>query len=222
MWPRRARKANAMDKLVLPGTPAATQPSATSGPAVQLAGSTRAAALPRVKPAKRGRLQEDILLGLVGVALGLGSAFFPWYVFFNQEKFGIRAVKFDSEIGTVETLSSSSPQITRIADPAEIDEITSIELDDLPVGTTTKEEEQDAQPTGSVAAIIEQPFPVKEANYRVVHIENGRAMIEDESGLWVVQRGSTLPDMTTVTSIEQRANGWVVVTSAKQVLTLSQ
>jgi hypothetical protein len=47
-------------------------------------------------------------------------------------------------------------------------------------------------------------------------------MIEDESGLWIVQRGSTLPDMTTVTSIEQRDGGWVVVTSAKQVLTLSQ
>jgi hypothetical protein len=47
-------------------------------------------------------------------------------------------------------------------------------------------------------------------------------MIEDESGLWIVQRGSTLPDLSTVAAIEQRADGWVVVTSDKRVLSLSR
>jgi len=46
-------------------------------------------------------------------------------------------------------------------------------------------------------------------------------MIEDDSGLWIVQRGSTLPDMTKVTSIEQRDSGWVVVTSGKRVLAIT-
>ncbi len=185
-----------------------------------LAGSAKPPAPRRIAPAKRGRVTEDILLGLFGVALGLGSAFFPWYVFFNQEKFGIRAVKLDSEIQSVGGLSSSTPQLTRIADPAEIKEITSLELDRLPTGTTPQDK-PDEQATGSVPAIVEQPYPHHEANFRVVHIENGRAMIEDESGLWIVQRGSTLPDMTKVTSIEQRDGGWVVVTSGKRVLTLT-
>ncbi len=185
-----------------------------------LAGSAKPPAPRRIAPAKRGRVTEDILLGLFGVALGLGSAFFPWYVFFNQEKFGIRAVKLDGEVQSVGGLSSSTPQLTRIADPAEIKEITSLELDRLPTGTTPQDE-RDEQATGSVPAIVEQPYPHHEANFRVVHIENGRAMIEDESGLWIVQRGSTLPDMTKVTSIEQRDGGWVVVTSGKRVLTLT-
>ena len=184
------------------------------------AGSATPPAPRRIAPAKRGRVTEDILLGLFGVALGLGSAFFPWYVFFNQEKFGIRAVKLDGEVQSVGGLSSSTPQLTRIADPAEIKEITSLELDRLPTGTTPQDE-RDEQATGSVPAIVEQPYPHHEANFRVVHIENGRAMIEDESGLWIVQRGSTLPDMTKVTSIEQRDGGWVVVTSGKRVLTLT-
>jgi len=104
--------------------------------------------------------------------------------------------------------------------PAEIKEITSLELDRLPTGTMPRNERED-QATGSVPAIIEQPYPHQEVDFRVVHIENGRAMIEDESGLWVVQRGSMLPDMTTVTSIEQRDGAWVVVTSGKRVLTLT-
>ena len=210
MWPRRAKDRNAPE----PERPLAGSVKPTVGPATP--------PMPqRLRPPKRARLTEDILLGLFGVALGLGSAFFPWYVFFNQEKFGIRAVKLDSDIQSVDGLSSSTPQMPRIADPAEIKEITSLDLDRLPIGTTPREE-PDGQATGSVPAIIEQPYPHHEAEFRVIHIENGRAMIEDESGLWIVQRGSTLPDMTTVTSIEQRDGGWVVVTSAKQVLTLSQ
>lgn len=209
MWRRRAEDRGAAEAA----RPLAGSPKA----AVPLAGSAKPAVPRRIKPARRGRLTEDILLGLIGAALGLGSAFFPWYVFFNQEKFGIRAVKLDSEIQSVDGLSSSTPQMTRIADPAQIKEITSLELDRLPTGTTP----QDEQSTGSIPAIVEQPYPHHEAAFRVVHIENGRAMIEDESGLWIVQRGSTLPDMTRVTSIEQRDGTWVVVTSGKQVLTLS-
>lgn len=223
MWPRRARKSTADEAAaVLAGSPIQGAPPADPmTPAPPLAGAAKPAVPPRIRTVKRGRMTEDILLGLFGVALGLGSAYFPWYVFFNQEKFGIRAVKLDSEIQSVDGLSSSTPQIARIADPADVKEITSIDLDRLPTGTTTPEE-QDERSTGSVPSILEQPFPQREASFRVVHIENGRAMIEDESGLWIVQRGSTLPDMSTVTAIEQRADGWVVVTSGKRVLSLSR
>ena len=209
MWPRRAKDRNAAE----PERPLAGSAKPPAGPA-------KPPAPLRVLPPKRARLTEDILLGLFGVALGLGSAFFPWYVFFNQEKFGIRAVKMDSDIQVVDGLSSATPQMPRIADPADIKEITSLDLDNLPTGTTPPEE-PDGQATGSVPAIVEQPYPHHAAEFRVIHIENGRAMIEDDSGLWIVQRGSTLPDMTKVTSIEQRDSGWVVVTSGKRVLAIT-
>jgi hypothetical protein len=223
MWPRLARRKTADEAApALPGSPIQDGPPADpTKPEPPLAGAAKAAVPPRIRTVKRARVTEDILLGLFGVALGLGSAYFPWYVFFNQEKFGIRAVELDSDIQSVDGLSSSTPQIARIADPADVKEITSIDLDLLPTGTTPPEE-KDKQSTGSVPSIVEQPFPHREASFRVVHIENGRAMIEDESGLWIVQRGSTLPDMSTVAAIEQRADGWVVVTSDKRVLGLSR
>jgi hypothetical protein len=68
----------------------------------------------------------------------------------------------------------------------------------------------------------EQPFPADAAKFRMVHVANGRAMIEDDAGLWIVQRGSILPDSSQVSSIEQRNGKWVMVTSADQVIELSK
>jgi hypothetical protein len=56
----------------------------------------------------------------------------------------------------------------------------------------------------------------------MVHVANGRAMIEDDAGLWIVQRGSILPDSSQVSSIEQRNGKWVMVTSTDQVIELSR
>ena len=69
--------------------------------------------------------------------------------------------------------------------------------------------------------VDEQPFPA-DPKFRMVHVANGRAMIEDDAGLWIVQRGSKLPDTSTVSSIEQRAGKWVLVTSTDQVIELSK
>ncbi len=44
-------------------------------------------------------------------------------------------------------------------------------------------------------------------------------MMEDDSGFFIVQRGSTLPDSTRVTAIEQRDGKWVVLTSGNEVMT---
>jgi hypothetical protein len=56
----------------------------------------------------------------------------------------------------------------------------------------------------------------------MVHVANGRAMIEDDAGLWIVQPGSILPDSSQVSSIERRNGKWVMVTSADQVIELSK
>ncbi|RWD95075.1 MAG: hypothetical protein EOS61_33005, partial [Mesorhizobium sp.] len=67
----------------------------------------------------------------------------------------------------------------------------------------------------------EQPFPAA-SEFKMVHIANGRAMIEDDTGLWIVQRGSVLPDTSRVASIEQRGGKWVIVTDADKVIELSR
>ena len=62
--------------------------------------------------------------------------------------------------------------------------------------------------------------PGDEAQFRLVHVANGRAMIEDEAGS-AVQTGSTLPDLSRVASIEQRKGKWVLVTSTDRVIALT-
>ena len=38
--------------------------------------------------------RSDFVIAALGVTLGLICALFPWYIFFNQEQFGVRAIKF--------------------------------------------------------------------------------------------------------------------------------
>lgn len=195
MWLRRARPQN-------PAKAAdTTEPVEDASPA--RAGQ-------RVAAAKPTRLREDLLLGLFGIALGLGSAMFPWYVFFNQEKFGVRAVTFDGAGEAGSTGAANTPQIVRIPDDSDLP---LFDLDQLSTGTTPRDE---------AASLLDQPFPTQDVPFRLVHVANGRAMIQDDTGLWIVQRGSVLPDMSRVASIEERAGAWVIVTSTDRVVTIAQ
>lgn len=176
---------------------------------VRLAGSAR--------PRAGRRSSGDLLLVAGGIALGLTCAFFPWYVFFNQDQFGIRAVKFGGNPGTG-TVPAGSVSAGHIEAPIAVQEATAPELDELKTGTLRGKNEPEPAPPG----LAEQPFPAVARDFKLVHIANGRAMIEDESGLWLVQRGSILPDNTKVTAIVQRDDRWVVLTSGNNVLEVTR
>src|SRR5690606_30219050 len=45
------------------------------------------------RPDRRG----DFVVAGLGVALGLICALFPWYIFFNQEQFGVRAMRLGGQ-----------------------------------------------------------------------------------------------------------------------------
>ena len=153
-----------------------------------------------------------------GLALALGCALFPWYVFFNQDKFGVQAMNFSgSEAGS--TMPSDlvyAPEIVRRElNPGEIP---ALSLDFESTGTLPDRDD----PASRGIPLAQQPFPGEKRVYEfsLVHVANGRAMIEDEDGLWVVQKGSTLPDATHVLSIEKRGGNWVLVTDAQRVVTM--
>jgi hypothetical protein len=176
----------------------------------------RAAASGLTPPSRDGR--GDLVIAGLGLALGLGCALFPWYIFFNQEKFGIRALKFEGQ-GQRETgpiYLGSQPD--RIGAPMTAEDIPPMKLDLFATGTLP---ENDGEGEG-VPGLSEQPFPREIVLFRLVHVANGRAMIEDDTGLWVVQRGSRLPDNSLVAGIEQRDGKWVLVTSADKVIELSK
>ena len=163
--------------------------------------------------ARRRYSRADIMLFASGIALSAVCAFFPWYVFFNQQQFGVRGVKMDMpSSGSISTgVGPAGRNVGPIPDLAR----EGSSLDTFTTGTLAEPGEQDEE---NSTAAVEQPFPTPVQEFELVHIANGRAMIQDDMGLFVVQRGSLLPDNTKVASIEQRDGRWVVVTTADRVL----
>jgi hypothetical protein len=165
------------------------------------------------------RARSDIVIAGAGLALALGCALLPWYVFFNQEKFGIRALKFEGREGPIPS-SSLAYQPNLIRQPISPEEVPVMSLDLLSTGTLPPE----GDPPAGAVPLSEQPFPGQERpipEYRLVHVANGRAMFEDENGLWVVQPGSRLPDHSRVASIEKRNGAWVVVTDRNRIVMIA-
>ncbi len=185
--------------------------------APRASGGGNGPALPRVV-AKRDKdsRRSDLVMAALGVTLGLTCALFPWYIFFNQEQFGVQGIRFGGK-GTNSGRSapgsgpgSDAPSPVAATVPDGLDPFATGALQDAPMSP--------AEAPGP----DKQPFPADAAAFRLVHIANGRAMIEDQAGLWVVQTGSRLPDSSRVVSIEQRKGKWVLVTSKDRVLEIAR
>lgn len=163
---------------------------------------------------------SDVIIVGSGLALAVGCALFPWYVFFNQEKFGVQAMNFTgNEAGNTmpSDLVYAPERVRRQLNPGEIP---MLGLDLLSTGTLPGKDD----PAGGSVPLSDQPFPGdrRKVAYSLVHVANGRAMIEDEDGLWVVQKGSRLPDASRVASIEKRDGVWVLVTDADRVIPMAR
>ncbi|MEP6564326.1 MAG: hypothetical protein ABJB10_04260 [Mesorhizobium sp.] len=162
---------------------------------------------------KKDDRRSDFVFAALGITLGLICALFPWYIFFNQDQFGVQAIKFGGS-GTNAGRSTGGSQMENAGEPLTAKDVPP-DVDLFATGTL-----QDT--TVAPPGVDEQPFPADVGKFRVVHVANGRAMIEDDAGLWIVQRGSKLPDSSLVSSIEQRGGKWVLVTSTDQVIELSK
>jgi len=164
---------------------------------------------------KKGR-RSDFVVAALGIVLGLTCALFPWYIFFNQEQFGVQAISLGGRghnAGRIMVDPKSGEDMTEVAR-----QDISRNLDLFSTGSVPGKPETPDQAPG----LDQQPFPAGAAEFRLVHVANGRAMIEDDAGLWIAQQGSDLPDQTRVKSIEQRKGRWVVVTSADRVIEISK
>lgn len=156
-------------------------------------------------------LDADRMIIGGGIVLAGFAAFFPWYVFLHQEEFGIRPMQsmkgLDAAAWPGSGLFAASPLATVVGDgegPAE--------FDPLQTATTPAVTEQPAPGEDPLS----QPFPVRP--FELVHVANGRALIEDQSGMYIVRIGSVLPDNSRVERLEKRGEEWVIVTSEGEVI----
>ena len=171
----------------------------------------KAARVTAEQTAKRRNRRSDLTLAALGVTLGLICALFPWYIFFNPEEFGVRAMKFGGGGDGTEPIVLGA-QSERIGAPVAAQDVPAMRLDLLSTGTSTQDDEEESMQ--GTPGLSEQPFPAPAVSFKLVHVANGRAMLEDDTGLFVVQPGSILPDGSRVTTIEERDGHPVLVTDA--------
>ncbi len=157
----------------------------------------------------------DVAVMVMGTLLGLTCALFPWYIFYNQDQFGVREFQFSGGRQETTDTGTITAHPGRIGAPFKAAEMPRIELDVISTGTLAPPPPTDA------AAIADQPFPADLVEYRLIHVANGRAMIADDTGLWVVQPGSRLPDASKLKAIEERDGHWVIVTTDDRVIALT-
>lgn len=210
--------------LVLPdATPVEKVPDATTAPGGKaerpnLAGDSGKAAHKRRRRLSGG---DWPLIGC-GVGLALVCALFPWYIFFNQERFGVRPLTFSGQPGDFTTPAAGVlPELVGERMPLALTDLP--QLDFIPTGTVpdapaTIGHDLPEQPFPG----DKQPYPGERQPFRLLYVENGRAMIEDEDGFWVVRRGSVLPDGSRVARFERRDGTWVLVTTDEVEVTLSR
>lgn len=167
------------------------------------------------QPGRKHDRRSDLVVAALGVTLGLICALFPWYIFYNDIRFTPHGFKLGGKGDRDGRMVMSDRSM---AAPTPAPEVPVQNIDLFATGTPGESPKDPNDAPG----LDQQPFPAEISEFHLVHVANGRAMIEDDTGLWIVQPGSALPDNSRVTSIEQRGGKWVLVTSANKVFDLTR
>lgn len=165
---------------------------------------------------RRGYSTADKLLAGTGVMLAAMAAFFPWYVFLNPEKFSVPALWE----GTTRDLPETGPkQVVSVSPAAMVDDDKDSGQSNVdPVATASATDEGNETKLGApIDSGLDQPLPAS-TGFRLMHVANGRALIEDARGMYIVRVGSILPDNSRLATLEQRDGAWVIVTSNGDVI----
>jgi hypothetical protein len=166
----------------------------------------------------------DSYLKAAGVALAAGCAVLPFAVYWgnadnapsqNTAQKNIRDPLDRSKQTVFRRMNPFTPSETAAAKP---------ELDPNPTGTIMSNGKgQPRAPGMEETAPDQQPFPEKPVFY-LREVVGGMAMIEDGTGYWFVEKGSLLPDGSTLTALSRSegAGTWQLKTSTGDVIELTE
>ncbi|AYC99646.1 hypothetical protein [Neorhizobium sp. NCHU2750] len=156
-----------------------------------------------------------IVASLIGFSMLCAA--FPWYVFFNQDKFGVNVAGWEGMRNASHIRPVGDAGIGAMRDPLvdEADRTTEPPPADDRL-TTAAIPSSGSDSSGEPGGFQNQPFPGG-TDFKLLHVANGRALIENASGIFLVQIGSTLPDNSRLASLRQRSGKWEIVTSAGKI-----
>jgi len=160
----------------------------------------------------------DRILAVAGFMLATAAAFFPWYVFFNQESFGIAPMGYSETRDLPETGGRSFVNVSPLAIPDERDgSAEPSAFDPITTATVSSIGEEGNGAPQLTTVDPDKTFPGK-PRYKLLHVANGRVLIEDKSGMYIVRIGSVLPDNSRLAKLEKREGQWVIITSNGEVI----
>lgn len=165
--------------------------------------------VPQRKRAARIPLIDKALMG-TGVALAGLATFFPWYAFLHQDSFSLPTLWQDGNRKLTPKAGEDNLPSSPVAMKASEDG-GKAPVDPLFTATTAPPVTKDTPDD------LAQPFPAV-ARFRLMHVADGRALIEDETGMYIVRIGGVLPDNSRLSTLEQRDGRWVMITSKGDVL----
>jgi hypothetical protein len=171
-------------------------------------------------PARKKRFwTTDRIIGWSGAGIAMMAAFFPWYVFVNEDKFGLEALRAmvsgDAAVPSRHmTMDNANPGI-----PERRSARITPDADPLVTGTVPSTE---VASLDSEQELPSQPFPTAPRNFRLLKVINDQAMIEDVTGIYVVRQGDVLPDRTKVARLEKRDGTWVLLTDGGAAYTVAE
>lgn len=150
------------------------------------------------------------------VVIAAAAAALPWYVFFNPEKFGMSGAGWEALKHVPQRAGGGvDAVIPHIEEGLTSEGRTDATRNDMDALTTaTVQAAGDARNANGDGK--SQPFPGG-TRFKLLHVSNGRALIEDKSGMFLVQIGSVLPDDSRLLSMNNIDGKWQIITSAGEV-----
>ncbi|NRP17774.1 hypothetical protein LPJGGPFB_01000 [Ensifer adhaerens] len=157
----------------------------------------------------------DKALAATGIMLAALATFFPWYAFFNQDKFTMPPLWQGSTRDLPEKPARNVLSVSPLA-MSDMDGETVAAIDHLTTATVPSLGGGPAAEGKAPQEGLEQPFPGK-TGFKLMHVANGRALIEDTTGMYIVRIGSILPDNSRLATLEERDGRWVMITSSGDI-----
>ncbi|KXF76028.1 hypothetical protein ATN84_13970 [Paramesorhizobium deserti] len=162
----------------------------------------------------------DGYLKAAGVALAAGCAMLPFIVYWDRAE--PTPPQNSTQNNIQDPLDRSKQTIFRRMNPFAPSETAAArpELDPNPTGATMSNGKGQPRAAGTEDASPEdQPFPEKPV-FLLREVVGGMAMIEDGAGYWFVEKGSLLPDGSTLVAVSRSegAGTWQLKTSSGDVI----